>query len=150
MFKFGATSFSSPSLISLWNDSITVRALCFTTVRFRSVKDTSTRKSVDALPLFRLWKRDERNGQWSGHQRIFKYFLLVVQYRNWLLPLKTLEKNAFVTTMWCPIKVRVFHQNESCLSCPHPPLSYEGRREQKRQLSFCWKTLILIGHYGIA
>ena len=36
----------------------------------------------------------------------------------------------------CPIKVRVFHQNESCLSCPHPPLSYEGRREQNRQLSF--------------
>ena len=30
--------------------------------------------------------------------------------------------------LWCPIKVRVFHQNESCLSCPHPPLSYEGRR----------------------
>ena len=43
----------------------------------------------------------------------------------------------------CPIKVRVFHQDESCLSCPHPPLSYEGRREQKGCSNF-----ILIGHYG--
>ena len=25
--------------------------------------------------------------------------------------------------LWCAIKVRVFYQNESCLSCPHPPLS---------------------------
>ena len=33
--------------------------------------------------------------------------------------------------MWRPIEMRVFHQNESCLSCPHPPLSYEGRREQE-------------------
>ena len=23
-----------------------------------------------------------------------------------------------------------FHQNESCLACPHPPSSYEGGREQ--------------------
>ena len=45
--------------------------------------------------------------------------------------------------------MRVFHQNESCLSCLHPPLSYERRREQGRQLSFWWKTLNLIGHYGI-
>ena len=37
---------------------------------------------------------------------------------------------------WCPIKVRDFHQNESCPSCPHPPSSYEERREQGRQLSF--------------
>ena len=44
--------------------------------------------------------------------------------------------------------MRVFHQNESCLSCLHPPSSYEGRREQGRQLSFWWKTLNLIGHYG--
>ena len=29
-----------------------------------------------------------------------------------------------------PVKMRVFHQNESCLTCPHPPLSYEGGREQ--------------------
>ena len=43
----------------------------------------------------------------------------------------------------CPIKVRVFHQNVSCFSCPHPPLSYEGRREQKGCSNF-----ILIGHYG--
>ena len=39
--------------------------------------------------------------------------------------------------LWCPIKMRVFHQNESCLSCLHPPSCYEGRREQGRQLSFC-------------
>ena len=45
--------------------------------------------------------------------------------------------------------MRICHQNESCLSCLHPPLSYEGRREQGRQLSFWWKTLNLIGHYGI-
>ena len=30
----------------------------------------------------------------------------------------------------CPIKMRVFHQNESCLACPHPSLSYEEGREQ--------------------
>ena len=46
------------------------------------------------------------------------------------------------------VKMRVFHQNESCLSCLNPPSSYEGRREQERQLSFWWKTLNLIGHYG--
>ena len=37
---------------------------------------------------------------------------------------------------------------ESYLVCPHPPSSYEGRREQGRKLSFWWKTLNLIGHYG--
>ena len=43
-----------------------------------------------------------------------------------------------------------FYQNESCLSCLHPPSSYGGRREQGRQLSIWWKTLILIlGSYGI-
>ena len=47
--------------------------------------------------------------------------------------------------LWCPIKMRVFHQIESCLSCLHPPLSYEARREQGRQLSFDEK-LNLIGH----
>ena len=34
------------------------------------------------------------------------------------------------------IKMRVFHQNESRLACPHPPLSYEGRREQKGSSHF--------------
>ena len=38
--------------------------------------------------------------------------------------------------LWCPIKMRVFHQNESCLSCLRPLSSYEGRREQGRQLLF--------------
>ena len=57
--------------------------------------------------------------------------------------------NQGLELLWCPIKMRVFHQNESCLSCLHPPSSYEGRREQGRQLSFWWKTLNLIGHYGI-
>ena len=32
--------------------------------------------------------------------------------------------------------MRVFHQNESCLPCPHPPLSYEGRREQASSSHF--------------
>ena len=50
--------------------------------------------------------------------------------------------------LWCPIKTGVFHQNKSWLSCPHPPLSFKGRREQGRQLSFRWNTLNLIGHYG--
>ena len=36
--------------------------------------------------------------------------------------------------------MRVFHQNESCISCPHPHSSYERRREQGRQLSFWWKN----------
>ena len=40
------------------------------------------------------------------------------------------------------------YQNERCLYCLHPPLSYEGRREEGRQLSLWWKTLNLIGHYG--
>ena len=35
-----------------------------------------------------------------------------------------------IRILWCPIKMRVFHQNESCLACPHPPSSYGGRREQ--------------------
>ena len=52
-------------------------------------------------------------------------------------------KKAVNPILWCPIKMRVFLQNESCLSCLHPPPSYEGR-----QLSFWWKTLNLIGHYG--
>ena len=37
---------------------------------------------------------------------------------------------------WCPLKRGVSHHHESCPSYPHPPLSYEGRREQKRELSF--------------
>ena len=35
-----------------------------------------------------------------------------------------------------PIKLGVFHQNESYLSGLHPPSSYEGMREQGRLLSF--------------
>ena len=43
--------------------------------------------------------------------------------------------------LWCLIKMRVFHQNEISLTCPHPPMSYGGRKERaKRQLSFLWKT----------
>ena len=45
-------------------------------------------------------------------------------------------ENTKSVLLWCPIKVRVFHRNESCLSCPHPPLSYEGRREQKGSSHF--------------
>ena len=47
------------------------------------------------------------------------------------IPGECLQKTTVVS-----IKMRVFHQNESCLSCLHPPSSYEGRREQGRQLSF--------------
>ena len=49
---------------------------------------------------------------------------------------KIVYRKMYIKILWCPIKMRVFHQNESCLSCPHPPLNYEGRREQGRQLSF--------------
>ena len=52
--------------------------------------------------------------------------------------------------LWYPIKVRVFHQNERCLSCPHPPLSYEGRREQEGSSHLNAKPLTLIEHYGIS
>ena len=48
--------------------------------------------------------------------------------------LSSRKKNNYI--QWCPIKVRDFHQNESCPSYPHPPSSYEERREQGRQLSF--------------
>ena len=47
-----------------------------------------------------------------------------------------INEGVFACLQWCPIKVRDFHQNESCPSCPHPPSSYEERREQGRQLSF--------------
>ena len=53
-----------------------------------------------------------------------------------------------LTLLWCPIKVRAFHRNESYLSCLHPPLSYEGRGEQKgsshfdEKLSFWWDTTV--------
>ena len=30
---------------------------------------------------------------------------------------------------WCPIKVRDFHRCESCPSCPHPPSTYDERKE---------------------
>ena len=46
--------------------------------------------------------------------------------------------------------MKVFHHNESCLACPHPPSSYGGKREQEGSSHFDKKTLILIGHYGIA
>ena len=36
--------------------------------------------------------------------------------------------------LWCPIKMRVFQ--ESCLCCPHSPLSYKGKREQKGSSQF--------------
>jgi len=64
-----------------------------------------------------------------------------------VLPL-TISISCIWHLQWCPIKVRDFHQNESCPSCPHPPSSYEERREQGRQLSFWWKSLTLIGHYS--
>ena len=50
--------------------------------------------------------------------------------------------------LWCPIKMRAFHQNESCLACPDSPSSYEGGRKQVGSFHFDKKPLILIGHYG--
>ena len=45
--------------------------------------------------------------------------------------------------------MRIFHSNESCLlvAILPPTLSFGGKREQNRQLSFEWKILILIGHH---
>ena len=51
-----------------------------------------------------------------------------------LLRVDLQTKNFVKNLLRCPIKMRVFHQNESCLSCFHPPASYEGRREQGRQI----------------
>ena len=48
---------------------------------------------------------------------------------------------------WCPIKLRVFHRNKRCHSCPQPPSGYEWRRVQRRQLSFWNNTLNLTGHH---
>ena len=39
--------------------------------------------------------------------------------------------------------MRVFHQNESCLACPHPPSSYEGGREQAGSYHFDEKLSFL-------
>ena len=47
-----------------------------------------------------------------------------------------LQKYFFTQVLQCPIKMRVFHQNESCLACPHPPSSYGGRREQEGSSHF--------------
>ena len=36
----------------------------------------------------------------------------------------------FISYSIVSYQMRVFHQNESCLACRHPPSSYEGGREQ--------------------
>ena len=81
---------------------------------------------------------------------IFKKF----QKNNFKLKNNTFDeiKNVIILSivLWCPIKVRVCHQNESCLSCPHPPLSYEGRREPKMAaLILMTNSQFDRGHYGI-
>ena len=52
---------------------------------------------------------------------------------------------------WRPIWMRDSHSNENGLFCSHPlsvaPL-FGGRRELARKLSYEWKILIWIGHYG--
>ena len=64
----------------------------------------------------------------------------IQRYGPWSLYMHRGMRHALIIfwnhLLWCPIKMRVFHQNESCLSCLHLPSSYEGRREQGRQLSF--------------
>ena len=84
--------------------------------------------------IYRITKKRDVKFQ---SQLLFKKFLVrnYCQYPNQsCLNLPCLH-SCFVhllvlnkTLLWCPIKIRVFHQNESCLSCLHPPLSYEGRR----------------------
>ena len=60
-----------------------------------------------------------------------------------------LLKYLIVFMLSCPIKVRVFHQNRSCLSYPYPIFGYEERREQKGsshfddKLSFCYDTTVV-------
>ena len=56
----------------------------------------------------------------------------VVTMQHILDLLKDEESVTICPLQWCPIKVRDFHQNESCPSCTHPPSSYEERREQRR------------------
>ena len=68
----------------------------------------------------------------------------------------TLNPNIFLLILFlskgeCLNKMRLHVRLKkwgNCLSCPHPPTSYEGRREQGRQLSFWWETLNLIRHDG--
>ena len=52
--------------------------------------------------------------------------------------------------LWCGVlsKWEFFIKMRAAFIIFYPPSSYEGRREQGRQLSFWWKTLNLIGHYG--
>ena len=52
-----------------------------------------------------------------------KTFLLDIS-RDSIIPLFEQLKGK---TILCTV---VSYQNESCLACPHPPLSYEGGREQ--------------------
>ena len=102
------------------------------------MKGSQDLQIVDSLGLLLT------QGDW-GRVRVFSTLLLIGVREK----IFDLLHNNYHCLLWCPIKMRVFHQNESCLPCPHPPSSYGGRMGARRQLSFLGKTLILIGHYGI-
>ena len=70
--------------------------------------------------------------------------LLMKKWRKCQLSSKRSLTNCGVLSQW-----KCFYQNESCLSRPHPPLSYEERSEQGRQLSFWRKALNLMAHYTV-
>ena len=81
---------------------------------------------VDISEMQCLWKTFQRQ-PWSLKKYLYvNYFWSNSKSIAWICNQLNVE------LLWCPIKVRVFHQNESWLSCPHPPLSYEGRRESKK------------------
>ena len=64
------------------------------------------------------------------------------------ISLNQLRYHLLLVVLWCPIKVRVFHQMSAAFLAPILPWDMKGGESKKRQLSFWWQTLILIGHYG--
>ena len=56
-----------------------------------------------------------------------------------ILNAKTLQFTMIL--LWCLIKLRKCHENESTLSCPHPPWRQEGSLQFDENLSIWWKSL---------
>ena len=89
----------------------------------------------DSLPLHLGALANVLTNSGSGYQFNVRKDRLHDESLHWK-PQVQLHQTYSLIILWCPINMRVFHQNEICLYCLHPPLSYEGRREQGRQLSF--------------
>ena len=54
------------------------------------------------------------------------------------------KKTSNNRVLWCSIRMKICHQNESFLSFSHRVGTWDGGREQERQLSYCNLT----GHYS--